>query len=63
MTLPKWCAYALVLLLPGSFEMLALRWLYRRCPLLNAWVKLLGDHMKRLIACWWCRSTWLAARR
>ena len=49
MTFPKWCACALVLLLPGSFEMLALRWLYRRCPLLNAWVKLLGDHMKRLI--------------
>ena len=26
----KWCAYALFLLLPGSFEVLALRWLYQR---------------------------------
>jgi len=26
----KWCAYALVLLLPGSFVVLALLWLYRR---------------------------------
>ena len=49
MTFPKWCGYALVMLLPGSFEVLALRWLYRRCPLLNACVKFLGDHMKRLI--------------
>ena len=30
-TLAKWCACALVLLLPGSFIVLALLWLYRRC--------------------------------
>lgn len=30
-TLAKWCAYALALSLPGSFVVLALLWLYRRC--------------------------------
>ena len=30
-TLAKWCAYALVLLLPGSFIVLAVLWFYRRC--------------------------------
>ena len=32
-TLVKWCACALVLLVPGSFVVLALLWLYRRCGL------------------------------
>ena len=30
-TFGKWCACALVLLMPGSFEVLTLLWLYRRC--------------------------------
>jgi len=34
--LAKWCACALVLLLPGSFVVLPLLWLYRRCALLSA---------------------------
>ena len=29
-TFANWCVYALVLLMPGSFEVLALLWLYRR---------------------------------
>ena len=35
-TFGKWCAYLLVLLMPGSFEVLALLWLYRRYVLLRA---------------------------
>ena len=35
----KWCAYALVLLLPGSFVVLALLWLYRRYALRNTPVR------------------------
>ena len=38
-TFARWCAYALVLVLPGSFEVLALLWLYRRCELLIASTK------------------------
>jgi hypothetical protein len=30
-TLAKWCACALVLLIPGSFVVVALLWFYRRC--------------------------------
>jgi hypothetical protein len=29
LSLPKWCAYALVLLAPGSFVVLPLLWLIR----------------------------------
>lgn len=35
-TMAKWCAGALVLLLPGSFVVLAVLWLYRRCALPSA---------------------------
>ena len=31
--LAKWCAYALLLLAPGSFFVLPLLWLVRRMPL------------------------------
>jgi hypothetical protein len=32
-SLAKWCGCALVLLLPGSFVVLALLWILRRCVL------------------------------
>lgn len=35
-TVAKWCAYALALLLPGSFVVLPLLWLYRRYALPSA---------------------------
>ena len=41
-TFGKWCGYALVLLMPGSFEVLTLLWLYRRCVQLYTNTKLVA---------------------